>query len=150
MALDLQGTQGGEAIQFGAARDSQTAADTAQLSGHVSTGAATFAFIQAVERAGTNISYGRLLQACFRRLNTQYRCLGMLERYPFPAYQQAAGEAQSSWSTECPETLSFRRTIKRAGTNISYGCLVQACVLVSRLKLGCTASERPGDRGLHD
>ena len=59
-----QGTQGGEAIQFGAARDSQTAADTAALSGHVSTGAATFSFIQAIERAGTNISYGRLLQVC--------------------------------------------------------------------------------------
>lgn len=42
----LQGTAGGEAFQFGAARDSQTAADTNQLSGNVSTGAATFAFIQ--------------------------------------------------------------------------------------------------------
>lgn len=56
-----QGTAGGEAFQFGAARDSQTAADTAQLSGHVSTGAATFSFIQAIERVGTEISYGRLL-----------------------------------------------------------------------------------------
>ncbi len=42
-----QGTAGGEAIQFGASRDRQTAADTAALSGNVSTGAATFAFIQA-------------------------------------------------------------------------------------------------------
>ncbi len=42
----MQGTAGGEAFQFGAARDSQTAADTSQLSGNVSTGAATFAFIQ--------------------------------------------------------------------------------------------------------
>ena len=41
-----QGTQGGECIQFGAARDSQTAADTSQLSGGVATGAATFSFIQ--------------------------------------------------------------------------------------------------------
>ena len=40
-----QGTRGGEAIQFGAARDKQTAMDTNQLSGHVSTGAATFSFI---------------------------------------------------------------------------------------------------------
>lgn len=32
-----------------------------QLSGHVSTGAATFSFIQAIERNGTDISYGRLL-----------------------------------------------------------------------------------------
>lgn len=41
-----QGTNGGEVIQFGASRDKQTAADTSQLAG-VSTGAATFAFIQA-------------------------------------------------------------------------------------------------------
>jgi hypothetical protein len=50
-----QGTAGGEAIQFGASRDRQTAADTAALSGNVSTGAATFAFIQA-------------------RTNTTFRC----------------------------------------------------------------------------
>ncbi len=42
----VQGTNGGEAFQFGAARDAQTAADTSQLSGNVSTGAATFSFIQ--------------------------------------------------------------------------------------------------------
>lgn len=42
----MQGTNGGEAFQFGAARDAQTAADTSQLSGNVSTGAATFSFIQ--------------------------------------------------------------------------------------------------------
>ena len=44
--MTLQGTAGGEAIQFGAARDRQTAADTSALSGNVSTGAATFSFIQ--------------------------------------------------------------------------------------------------------
>jgi hypothetical protein len=60
-----KGTRGGLAVQFGAARDSQVAADTAALSGSVSTGAATFAFIQAVEREGTNVSYGRLLHAMF-------------------------------------------------------------------------------------
>ena len=42
-----QGTAGGEALQIGAARDKQTAADTAAMSGGASTGAATFAFIQA-------------------------------------------------------------------------------------------------------
>ena len=60
-----KGTSGGLAVQFGAARDSQVAADTAQLSGTVSTGAATFAFIQAIEREGVAISYGRLLHAMF-------------------------------------------------------------------------------------
>ena len=58
-----KGTAGGEAIQFGASRDSQTAADTAALSGTVSTGAATFCFIEAVEKLGTSVSYGRLLHA---------------------------------------------------------------------------------------
>lgn len=45
----VQGTQGGECIQLGAARDSQTAADTSRLSGTVATGAATFSFIQVSE-----------------------------------------------------------------------------------------------------
>lgn len=44
--LVLQGTHGGLAIQFSACTDEQTAADTNQLSGNVSTGAATFSFIQ--------------------------------------------------------------------------------------------------------
>lgn len=41
-----KGTAGGRAYQFGAATDDQTAADTNKLSGNVSTGAATFSFIQ--------------------------------------------------------------------------------------------------------
>lgn len=41
-----KGTAGGRAFQFGAASDDQTAADTNKLSGNVSTGAATFSFIQ--------------------------------------------------------------------------------------------------------
>lgn len=61
MVVCLQGTQGGEAIQFGAARDSQTAADTSALSGNVSTGAATFSFIQAIEQGGPYLTYGQLL-----------------------------------------------------------------------------------------
>lgn len=45
-----KGTSGGLAVQFGACKDSQTAADTSSLSGdNTSTGAATFLFIQAVE-----------------------------------------------------------------------------------------------------
>lgn len=47
----VQGTRGGEAFQFGASRDSQTAADTSQLSGGISTGAATFSFIQVKQRS---------------------------------------------------------------------------------------------------
>ncbi|DBA75792.1 TPA: hypothetical protein ACH3X1_010200 [Trebouxia sp. C0004] len=56
-----KGTAGGEAFQFGAARDSQTAADTSALSGNVSTGAATFSFIQAIEQGGPYLTYGQLL-----------------------------------------------------------------------------------------
>ena len=44
--MSWQGTAGGEALQIGAARDKQTAADTAAMSGGANTGAATFAFIQ--------------------------------------------------------------------------------------------------------
>ena len=54
-------TSGGLAIQFGSSRDSQTSADTAALSGTVSTGAATWAFINSIEKLGTGVSYGRLL-----------------------------------------------------------------------------------------
>lgn len=46
----FKGTSGGLAVQFGACKDSQTAADTASLSADkTSTGAATYLFIQAVE-----------------------------------------------------------------------------------------------------
>ena len=38
------------AFQFSAATDDQTAADTNKLSGNVSTGAATFSFIQVTAR----------------------------------------------------------------------------------------------------
>ena len=49
-----KGTAGGLAVQFGACKDSQTAADTASLSADkTSTGAATYLFIQAVEHLST-------------------------------------------------------------------------------------------------
>jgi hypothetical protein len=51
-----KGTAGGFAVQFGASKDSQTAADTKALSGNASTGAATYCFIQAIERRGTKLS----------------------------------------------------------------------------------------------
>ena len=56
-----KGTAGGLCVQFGSSRDSQTSADTAALSGTVSTGAATWSFINAIEKLGTGVSYGRLL-----------------------------------------------------------------------------------------
>ncbi|KAL4438686.1 hypothetical protein ABPG77_006290 [Micractinium sp. CCAP 211/92] len=63
-----KGTAGGFAVQFGAAKDSQTAADTQALAGNTSTGAATFCFIQAIERRGTKLSYGELLIAMHNTL----------------------------------------------------------------------------------
>lgn len=45
-----KGTAGGEAILFSGCDDHQTSADTAALSKSVTTGAMTYAFIQAIER----------------------------------------------------------------------------------------------------
>lgn len=43
----VKGTRGGTAFQFGACKDSQTAADTAAMSGGTAyTGAATYALLQ--------------------------------------------------------------------------------------------------------
>ena len=64
-----KGTAGGIALAFSAARDGQVAADTAALSGTVSTGAATFAFISAIERDGTNITLGSLLHSMHELLS---------------------------------------------------------------------------------
>ncbi|PSC73732.1 metacaspase-1 isoform X2 isoform B [Micractinium conductrix] len=63
-----KGTAGGFAVQFGASKDSQTAADTQALAGNTSTGAATFCFIQAIERHGTKLTYGELLLAMHNTL----------------------------------------------------------------------------------
>ena len=50
LCRNYKGTSGGLAVQFGACKDSQTAADTTGLSGdNTSTGAATFLFVQAIE-----------------------------------------------------------------------------------------------------
>lgn len=46
----FKGTRGGLVVQFSACKDSETAADTEKLSGGIHTGAATYLFIEAVER----------------------------------------------------------------------------------------------------
>lgn len=57
-----KGTSGGEVISFSGCDDSQTSADTDALSKVTSTGAMTYSFIQAVERAqGT--TYGSILNS---------------------------------------------------------------------------------------
>ncbi|EPS69427.1 hypothetical protein M569_05332 [Genlisea aurea] len=57
-----KGTSGGEAICFSGCDDDQVSADTAALSKVTTTGAMTFAFIQAVER-GQATTYGNMLNA---------------------------------------------------------------------------------------
>jgi len=58
----FKGTAGGWVVAFSASRDKQTAADTNALSGTGEhTGAATYAFIEAIEATGGSVSYGELL-----------------------------------------------------------------------------------------
>jgi hypothetical protein len=65
-----KGTAGGFCVQLSASADHQTAADTTKLSGSVATGAATFAFIKAIEaNAGAaSLAYGELLLRMHRTL----------------------------------------------------------------------------------
>ncbi|GMH32747.1 hypothetical protein BSKO_00581 [Bryopsis sp. KO-2023] len=63
-----KGTKGGIAFQFGACKDSEVAQDTNDLSGNAHTGAATFAFIQAVESGGPSQSYAAVLSHMHRCL----------------------------------------------------------------------------------
>ncbi|KAI4324887.1 hypothetical protein MLD38_030331 [Melastoma candidum] len=68
-----KGTSGGEAICFSGCDDSQTSADTAALSRVTSTGAMTYAFIQAIERGHGSATYGVLInemRATIRNANT--------------------------------------------------------------------------------
>ncbi|XP_068316127.1 metacaspase-1-like [Pyrus communis] len=57
-----KGTNGGEVISFSGCDDDQTSADTSALSKITSTGAMTYAFIQAIER-GHGDTYGNMLNA---------------------------------------------------------------------------------------
>lgn len=52
---------GGTVIQLGACDDKATAADTAKLSATAYTGAATYTFIQAIEKYGPSQTYASLL-----------------------------------------------------------------------------------------
>jgi len=57
----FRGTAGGVAVQFGACQDHQTAADTRELAGGVPTGAATYTFLDSIERHGSRQSYAQVL-----------------------------------------------------------------------------------------
>eukprot|EP00983_Pelagomonas_calceolata_P068482 1149945-Pelagomonas_calceolata.AAC.1 len=58
----FKSTSGGTVVSFSACQDSQVAADTHLMSGTAHTGAATYAFIQAVEAGGPYQTYGQVLQ----------------------------------------------------------------------------------------
>ncbi|KAL8539471.1 hypothetical protein ACS0TY_001184 [Phlomoides rotata] len=58
-----KGTRGGEAISFSGCDDDQTSADTSALSKVTSTGAMTYAFIQAIEKGQGIMTYGSILNA---------------------------------------------------------------------------------------
>lgn len=68
MVAASKGTSGGFAVQFSASADHEYAADTTSLSGGVATGAATFSFIQALEKRGFSISYGDLVVEMYHTL----------------------------------------------------------------------------------
>mmetsp|Transcript_9073 Transcript_9073/g.22825 ORF Transcript_9073/g.22825 Transcript_9073/m.22825 type:complete len:433 (+) Transcript_9073:220-1518(+) len=65
-----KGTAGGLAVQIAACSDNETAADTNSMSRSVHTGAATYTFIEAIERGGAHQTWVQLLgqmQASIRR-----------------------------------------------------------------------------------
>lgn len=66
-----KGTAGGTVFQFSACKDHQVAQDTKKMSGTAYTGAATFSFIQAVERGGVHQSYGSVLSQMMHALRAQ-------------------------------------------------------------------------------
>lgn len=76
---------GGFVAQFSACLDKQTAADTKGLSGTTYTGAATFTFIQAIEKYGVNQSYAQVVQHMYESLR------GVASHTPASSGQQAVG-----------------------------------------------------------
>lgn len=70
-------TRGGTAFQFGACKDSQVAQDTNALSGKAYTGAATFCFIEAIEKYGTQQTYGQILSHMMATLRATTKTNGI-------------------------------------------------------------------------
>lgn len=77
----------GLVVQLGACDDKYTAADTAKLSGASYTGAATYSFIESIERWGVNQTYATLLT----HMTTTLRSLGKASIKP-----PSAGSAMAS------------------------------------------------------
>jgi hypothetical protein len=80
---------GGTVIQIGACEENTTAADTAALSATAYTGAATYTFIAAIERYGTQQTYMQLLSHMIESL----RRLGKTSITPPSTTSAAVGTA---------------------------------------------------------
>lgn len=74
-------------VQLGACEDTHTAADTAALSQTAYTGAATYAFIEALEKFGVQQTYGQLLL----HITEALRKLGKTSRTAPSAASSAVG-----------------------------------------------------------
>lgn len=76
------------------------AQDTNRLSGGTYTGAATYSFIQAIERYGANQSYGQLLSHMYAVLHKQVGLWHVLLPAHAHALQQGRAACGVGWS-EC-------------------------------------------------
>lgn len=82
-----KGTSGGICFQFGACKDSEVAQDNTG-DNPIPSGAATYSFVQSIERGGTDQSYAKLLTTMqdFLNENTKTgglpgKVIGMLSKY---------------------------------------------------------------------
>lgn len=103
---------GGTVIQLGACDDKYTAADTAKLSTTAYTGAATYAFIESIERYGTHQTYATLLANMTKTL----RGLGKASIKP-----QSAGGAMASGALPLVGAIALGPLGLLAGAALSTG-----------------------------
>jgi hypothetical protein len=127
-----KGTAGGIALQFGACLDAQVAQDTAKLSGSAYTGAATYSFIEAIERwagraapAGPREGPGPAGRGWYCRDGATRRCCTAadLAAHAGSLQRRGSGLARAIASTHTARLPPFRTA--RYGTQQSYSVLLQ-------------------------
>lgn len=130
---------GGTVIQIGACDDKFTAADTAKLSATAYTGAATYSFIESVERYGPQQSYASLLS----NMTATLRSLGKSSVKP-----QTAGSAVASGALPLIGAIALGPLGLLAGLAVGTG--MGECGTMFVVDLGSTPHEvrtqvyRPG------
>lgn len=131
---NMRGTSGGTVIQIGACDDKFTAADTAKLSATAYTGAATYSFIEAVEKYGPQQSYASLLS----NMTTTLRTLGKASIKP-----PSAGSAVASGA------LPLIGAIALGPLGLLAGCAIGTGMDVSRMQeqVPVLACDRPINLG---